>query len=430
MGLAMSDARRRLGADAAPAIDAPDVDSSGPIWRGPVTVLFTDLSGYTSLAEQLDPEELHGIMSQLFAAIAEVVDRYEGRVDKLLGDAALALFGTPLAHEDDAVRAIKAAVEIHSRVEQLGGDLMPITGRPLTMHSALASGVLVTTEADARPGASALGSAINMASRLLSEAGPGEIVCAESTFNQAQGYFDFADLGLRPVRGHDGEVHVHRVLSTRALPLTEHRVGGVRARLVGRAEELTGLVDRVSATEGGESAVVTICGEAGTGKSRLVDELRGRVAPNRVRWIETSARAYAQNIPYHPFRELLAREWNVHDDDSAPVVRDRVEGAAKAVRGGPEDAAVCADVLFGLQQSGDPESWRQQFYALIRAFVDSAPEGVPTVFYVGDLPLGGPLHARSASVSDRVVLEPGSPHLHVPTGHGAVRRDPASRSQV
>jgi class 3 adenylate cyclase/tetratricopeptide (TPR) repeat protein len=365
---------------------SPDHESAR---RSPVSVLFTDLCGYTSLSQQLDPEELREVMNELFGGIAHIIEPYEGRIEKLIGDCALILFGVPRAHEDDAVRAIKAALAIHEFVEGKSRELQSVTGRPLVMHSAVSTGVVVTSGDEETAGERALGSTINIASRLLDLAGPGEVVCAEETYVQTQGYFDFDDLGAHTVRGHEGDLRVFRVQAPRALPVTARRSRGVRARLIGRDEELERLSRGLTAVRNGQRGVIAIRGEAGTGKSRLVDEFKESLDLGAIEWLETSARAYSQNVPYDPFTELLAREWGIENGDSASAVRRKVEEGTSALSGAPEDAAACAGILFGLEQpqlrAADSETWKRHFYALMCALVSTRARHKSTVLYVGDL---------------------------------------------
>ena len=120
--------------------------------RKHVTILFSDLSGYTAMSERLDPEEVKDIMSRIFGDIAQVVAKYEGFIEKFVGDAVMALFGVPKAHEDDPVRAIRAAREIHVLVEALSPELEERVGRPLFMHTGINTGLVVTGEVDMEKG--------------------------------------------------------------------------------------------------------------------------------------------------------------------------------------------------------------------------------------------------------------------------------------
>jgi class 3 adenylate cyclase len=141
--------------------------------RKHVTVLFSDLSGYTAMCERLDPEEGKEIMSRIFGDIAQVVTKYEGFVEKFIGDAVMALFGVPKAHEDDPVRAIRAAGEINDLVEDLSPQLEEKIGKPLSMHSGINTGLVVTGEVDLEKGTHGVaGDTINLAARFCGLANP------------------------------------------------------------------------------------------------------------------------------------------------------------------------------------------------------------------------------------------------------------------
>ena len=357
--------------------------------RGPVTVLFSDLSGYTSLSESLDPEDLREVMTHVFGGIARIVAKYEGHVDKLLGDAAMVLFGVPRTHEDDAVRAIKAAFEIHEFVENASPHLESKTGRPLMMHSAISTGVVLTSEVDFSSADSALGDTVSLASRLLSFAQPGEIVCAEETRVQAQGYFEFEALGSQTVRGREKAVNVHRIDRRRELPATAHRIWGVRARLVGRREEWSRLQEGLHLLEHGQASVISICGETGTGKSRLAEEFRDSLDSSGIHWLESSSRAYAQNIPYHPFIESISRNWGIRESDSPAVVRQKVEANVARFEGVPENSAVYVGSLFGLDhpqlEGVDSEYWKSHVFEFVKSMLTAVALGSPTIIHLGDL---------------------------------------------
>ena len=134
-----------------------------------VTVLFSDMSGYTAMSEKLDPEEVKEIMGKIFGEISKAIPRYEGVIDKFIGDAVMALFGIPQSHEDDPVRAIKAAREIHDIVSSISPQYEKRIGKPLAMHTGICTGLVVTGEMNLEKGTpGVLGDTINMASRLTS----------------------------------------------------------------------------------------------------------------------------------------------------------------------------------------------------------------------------------------------------------------------
>ena len=235
--------------------------------RKQVTVLFSDLSGYTAMSERLDPEEVKEIMSQVFGEITSVVNKYEGSIQKFIGDAVVAFFGVPKAHEDDPVRAIRAAREIHSLVEAMSPRVEPRVGRSLSMHSGINTGLVVTGQVDQDGGTTGvLGDTINLASRLSGLAKAGEILVGSVTYQLGEGHFIFERLEPAQVKGKAEAVQLYRLLSTKEKPLTLHRTFGLRADLIGRKAELAQLQEAVQRLRQGKGAIFSICGDAGTGK--------------------------------------------------------------------------------------------------------------------------------------------------------------------
>ncbi|MCX5852189.1 MAG: zinc ribbon domain-containing protein, partial [Deltaproteobacteria bacterium] len=191
--------------------------------RKHVTVLFSDLSGYTAMTEKLDPEEVKEIMGRIFGEIAQVVVKYEGFIEKFVGDAILALFGVPKSHEDDPVRAIRAAREIHDIAKRLSPPLEKRIGRPLYMHTGINTGLVVTGELNLEKGThGVLGETINVASRLSELAEKDEIFVGVETHHQAEGYFNFEGLESVTVKGKIEPVKIYKVTSPKETPTKTH----------------------------------------------------------------------------------------------------------------------------------------------------------------------------------------------------------------
>ena len=164
--------------------------------RKHVTVLFSDLSGYTAMSEKMDPEEVKELMNRIFGQITKVVHKYNGFIEKFAGDAVMAIFGVPRAYEDDPIRAIKAAREIHSLVKELSPAVEKEIGQRLSMHSGINTGLVVTGEVNPDKGTHGVsGDALNLASRLSGQAQPGEILIGQNTYHRAEGHFRFEDPG-------------------------------------------------------------------------------------------------------------------------------------------------------------------------------------------------------------------------------------------
>ncbi len=207
-----------------------------PVARGPtegerkqVTVLFSDLSGYAALSERLDPEEIREITSRIFGEVARVVSLYDGFVEKYIGDAVVALFGVPKSHEDDHIRALKAAREIHQSVNVLDPGYVEKIGTRLTFHSGIATGLVVTGNVNLEKGTHGVaGDTINLASRLSGLATPGEILVGESTYLQSKGMFSFERLHPVFVKGKAERVIPYRLLEEKSRAGARSRNSGSR----------------------------------------------------------------------------------------------------------------------------------------------------------------------------------------------------------
>src|SRR4030043_802348 len=222
------------------AIERKELSIEGE--RKQVTVLFSDLSGYTAMTEKLDPEEVKEIMSRIFGEIAQVVTKYEGFIEKFIGDAVVAFFGVPMAHEDDPIRAIKVAREIHELINCMSPEVEKRAGKPISMHTGINTGLVVTGEMNTEKGTHGfVGETINVASRLSGLAKAGEIFVGHDTYRQAEGHFRFEDIEPTILKGKTEPVQIHKVVSSKERPVTIHRLSGLKAHLVGRKAELTQL---------------------------------------------------------------------------------------------------------------------------------------------------------------------------------------------
>jgi len=358
--------------------------------RKNVTVLFSDMSGYTAMSERLDPEDVKEITSRIFGRISKVIDKYEGFVEKFVGDAVMALFGVPKAHEDDPVRAIRAAREIHDMVATLSPELEERVGRPLSMHTGINTGLVVTGEVDMEKGTHGVaGDSINLASRLSGLAKEGEIFVAPDTYRQAEGYFTFEALEPTMVKGKTEPVQFYKIISQKEIPVTTHRLSGVRADLVGRKVELTELREAVETLGTGKGGIFSICGDAGTGKSRLVEEFKAHLDLEKIQWLEGHAYAYAQNIPYFPMIDLLSRVFHIEEGDSTEKVRQKVESGVEDLVEKKEGIVPYIGSLYSLSypeiEEVSPEFWKSRLRDALRMILPALAERAPTIYFLEDL---------------------------------------------
>ncbi|MBU4426475.1 MAG: AAA family ATPase, partial [Proteobacteria bacterium] len=365
---------------------APELEGE----RKHVTVLFSDMSGYTAMSERLDPEDVKEITSRIFGRISKVIGKYEGFVEKFVGDAVMALFGVPKAHEDDPVRAIRAAREIHDLVEALSPELEEKVGRPLSMHTGINTGLVVTGEVDMEKGTHGVaGDSINLASRLSGLAKEGEILVAPDTYRQAEGYFIFEALEPTTVKGKTEPVQFYKVISQKEIPVTTHRLSGVRADLVGRKVELTELREAVEDLGTGKGGIFSICGDAGTGKSRLVEEFKAHLDLEKIKWLEGHAYAYAQSIPYFPMIDLLSRVFHIEEGDSTEKVRQKVESGVEDLVEKKESIVPYIGSLYSLSypeiEEVSPEFWKSRLRDALQMILSALARREPTIYFLEDL---------------------------------------------
>jgi len=367
-----------LGGDAAPSPVAQE--------RRQVTVSFSDLSGFTALSERLDPEDVRDIVNKVWDRAGEIVERYEGRINKLLGDAVMAIFGDPVAHEDDPLRAVRAALELHEAVEALNADVEPRVGAPIGMHTGVNTGVVLTSETvlDGKQQTGPLGDTINVAARLQSLAQTGQVLVGPETRRSIERAFELEDLGLHDLKGKGEPVAVARVVSI-ARSVTPARRQG---RFVGRDSELNILRDEYERAKGGTPSFVAVSAEAGAGKSRLVEEFRRRIAANAI-WLEGRAYPFAQNIPYYAITDLISNRLGIDETDSADTVREKLEQRVGAV---VEDSSAILSPLLQLYDiegaegsSIDREAYRGRLLEALRTLVQALASRGPLVVCLQDL---------------------------------------------
>ena len=285
--------------------------------RKHVTVLFSDLSGYTAMSEKLDPEEVKEITTGIFGEVAKIVDRHEGFVEKYIGDAVVALFGVPKAHEDDHLRAIRAAKEIHDIVNSASLQYEEKIGRRLTFHSGITTGLVVTGEVNLEKGTHGVaGDTINLASRLSGIAPPGEILVGETTYHQSNGAFSFEKLEPVALKGKAEPVIPYKLLEERADTARGLATHGITSPLVGRNAEMAAIKAAINRLLDGQGGILSVIGEAGLGKSRLMAETRRYYEGENLLWLEGKTLSYGQKMSYWPFREILWRYSGITEDDS------------------------------------------------------------------------------------------------------------------
>ena len=295
--------------------------------RKTVTVLFCDVTGSTALGEELDPEALRGLLSRYFERMKAIVEQHEGTVEKFIGDAVMAVFGVPAAHEDDALRAVRAAAEMRNALPELG----------VQARIGLNTGTVVTGTEERL----ATGDAVNVAARLEQAAEPGEVLLGEPTLDLVRDAVEVEAVAPLDLKGKADAIPAHRLLRVLEAPERRHETG-----FVGRGHELALIRDawnRASSEQRCE--LVTIVGDAGVGKTRLAAEA---LAALDARVVRGRCLPYGEGITYWPVVEVL-KQLDVlpPDPEAASAIRSLL-GQAEAGSLGrgdrlglPQDTRAC-----------------------------------------------------------------------------------------
>lgn len=303
-----------------PSCGAPAETPTATEERKVATVLFADLVGSTGLGSSQDPERTRAMLDRFYDAMTAEISRAGGTLEKFVGDAVMAVFGAPAAQEDHAERALHAALSMRRRLEELFDGT-------LEMRVGVNTGEVVVGRA--REGSSFVtGDAVNVCARLEQNAEPGEILVGERTASLVRGAFEFDQPGLIEAKGKDEGVACRRLV--RALTLMRPRgVGGLRRVFVGRGNELELLETTYRrVVDSGEPHLVTLMGDAGIGKTRLVRELWDRLAGQPEEPLRRTGRClpYGQAITYWPLGEILREHLGILESDAPDVVRSRLAG--------------------------------------------------------------------------------------------------------
>jgi class 3 adenylate cyclase/tetratricopeptide (TPR) repeat protein len=376
---------------------AEKIRSSGHIEgeRRQVTVVFADISGFTAMSEHLDPEEVASFSNDCMKELIGAVYQYEGMVDKFIGDCIMAVFGAPIALEDDAERALHATLAMRERLEAFNRRWIDKLKEPLALHIGINSGTVIAGNVgnDLRMSYTVMGDTVNVASRLEGAATRGQIFVSQSTYRLTSGAFAFRAMDPIRVKGKTDLLTVYELVGAKVQPDKIRGLEGFTSPLVGREWECKVIKKAVAATKLGQSAIVLVYGDAGVGKSRLLTEVRASES-GEITWLEGRCFSANQTLSYAPILDLMRRNIGITNEQT-------IEEQQAALRhhvvtdfpGNPEVYSVLAQLLAlplsdadtGLTKALKGEEFQTQFFTIIEQRLLALSEKQPVVVLIEDL---------------------------------------------
>ncbi len=390
-----------------------------------VTMVFCDIQGSTAAAEVLDPEEWHEIVNGAFEHMIAPVYKYEGTIARLMGDGILAFFGAPIAHEDDPQRAILASLEILEGIQSYRTKIKKEWDMEVNVRVGINTGLVVVggVGSDLRMEYTALGDAINLAARMEQTADPGSIQISADTYRLVAPIFEVEDLGGITVKGKREPVQTYKVLGIKSAPGQIRGIEGLDAPLIGRDAEMHTLRGIVIELRSGHGQVISVMGEAGLGKSRLVAELRESPTPVAGKkadlvWLEGKSLSYETTTPYAPFADLFKQHFGLESDQSDAERYQKIKAQITTdARDHVLEIAPYLANMLGIEIPGEdgdrvryltPPQLRQGVTNAVRTYVELLALHSPTVFVLDDVhwidPTSLELFEQMLPITERVPL--------------------------
>ncbi|TFV47972.1 adenylate/guanylate cyclase domain-containing protein [Bradyrhizobium niftali] len=369
--------------------------------RRTITVLFADLSGFTAMSERLDPEVMQTLQNELFEELTAAVQSFGGFVDKFIGDALLALFGAPAAHEDDPERAVRAALDMIDRTARLSERAKAYAGSPLLLHVGINTGHVVAggLGAGVAKSYSVTGDTVNTAQRLQSMAAPGEVLVGPLTHRLTRHAFAYDSLGEVSLKGKMGNVLVHRLKEPLDSPRAARGLDtlGLNAPLIGRDAELARMIGSLDRACGGAAQLVRLVGEAGIGKTRLVREFVANIR-DQDRFAGVAIRQAACSPlgeqSYGTLAAVLRSAYGIAQKASAREAEAKVAEALSELGLATDEADRLMPLYLHVLGLGDPnavlrhvepEQLRRQIFFAIRTVFERRLALSPLLIIVEDL---------------------------------------------
>lgn len=385
----------------------PDNGSTSSILNAPiegerrqVTIIFADISGFTALNDAAktpaEVEQVVRLINLCLQELSEAIYEFDGRIDKYIGDAIMAVFGAPKAHEDDPERALRAALAMQERLDKFN-QRQGLTD-PLGIHMGINTGTVIAGDIGATQSRSytVMGDAVNVASRLEHVSERGEILVSETTYSLTSRLFVFEERELVAVKGKKEPLKIFQLKSAKDLSQTQRGLSGMEAPLIGREDDLRALVGYYQRLLNRQGGIAVISGDAGVGKSRLVRELRRRVDEfdhsHKTLWLLGRGLSYRQSFSNRLFVDILRGYLNLPENPDESLVRLRLEAMGEELFGPRKDEVVpyLARLLgVKLDESNelptDPQFLQQRTFLAIGEWVEALVKRQPVVLVFEDL---------------------------------------------
>ena len=359
--------------------------SVGVSERRLVSVLFADLVGFTTLSEHRDPEEVRDLLSRYFDRCRTLIERYGGTVEKFIGDAVMAVWGTPVAREDDAERAVRAALALTQAVTALGEEV----GMPeLRVRAGVLTGN-AAVELGAEGEGMVLGDTVNTASRLQSVAASGTVLVDDVTRRASEAAIDYEDAGMHAVKGREQPVHAFKAVRVVAGVGGARRSAGLEAPFVGRDHELETIVAVAEDTVDNKTArLVTVTGDAGTGKSRLLWEFFKYVDGIEAGrwWHQGRCLAYGEGVSYWALAEMVRARSGIAEEDEEQGAREKLQATIERFVADERERRLIEPrlaQLLGFDQRGGNEA--ADLFSGWRLFFERMADAQPVIMAFEDL---------------------------------------------
>jgi class 3 adenylate cyclase len=302
--------------------------------RKVVTIMFVDISGFTALAESMDPETVRNLVNACFDRLVPVIERYGGTVTKFIGDCIESVFGAPLAHENDPERALRCALDIMNAIDEFNAD----RGIDLGLHLGINTGSVIAggIGSSGRQDYAVTGDAINVAARLEDVSRRGEILVGPDTYRLTRSQFTFDTLPPVRVQGKSGPLPVYRLAGLKDRPERRRWLesAGLSSPLVGRETAFRSVTASIQQLRERQGGILFVTGEAGLGKSRLMAEVRKQTIARTsqpslrspgIRWLEGRALSFGESISYWPFQGILWQWAGITEEDNDSEAWDKLE---------------------------------------------------------------------------------------------------------